>query len=179
MLIYHDAAGKITLTLKGDPDHAPAGTHIEVSDDTDVSEPGSLSVIDGVLVETDITPHKTSAVGVVNLVMNSVRSKYITNIAGQESIYRIKYEEAVAYIAADPEPADLTDYIYMAKEVGVTAPTALELAQVYLNLDAQWRALGALLEEIRIATIASIRAATTKEEIWLIVDGFHTEIGVF
>lgn len=179
MLIYHDAAGKILHTINGFPDVPPAGGYIEVSDDTDVSELTALSVIDGVLTETDIEPYKRSAVNQVNSEMNQVRLLFISDIVGQEMIYTSKEEEARAYIAADPEPTDLTEYPFLAGEIGSTGATAYEVAQVYLNLSMQWRQVGSQLESLRIGTNTAIENATTKTGIEAIMTGFETQLGAF
>lgn len=179
MLIYHNAAGKVLHTLNGFPKTPPAGDYVEVPDDTDVSELAALSVIGGVLTETDIAPYKKSAVDRVNSEINDVRKQFITDISGQQMIYTSKEQEAIAFLAAVPEPTDLTEYPFLAGEIGSTGDTAAQVAQIYLNLSMQWRQVGSQLESIRIGTNVAIESAATKAEIQQIMVGFETQMGAF
>jgi hypothetical protein len=117
----------------------------------------------------ELAAYKADAITKLNEMSEQVRSKFITTIAGQEMIYLMKEREATAYMAADPEPVDLTDYPFIAGEVGTTGQTAYEVAQVILNLADLWRVVGASLEQVRITTLAGIQAATSKGEVDQIV----------
>ena len=50
-------------------------------------------------------------------------------------------------------------YPLIAAEVGVTAPTARELAQVWVNVSVYWRSIAARIEGVRMRAIARIEAA--------------------
>lgn len=101
--------------------------------------------------------------------ITAARRLYITTLPGQEMIYQAKENEAKAYLVLDPEPADLDEFPMLAAEVGVTAPTAYELAQIWLNMAAQWRAVAADLENLRLTAREEIDNATTVAELDQIV----------
>jgi hypothetical protein len=105
-----------------------------------------------------------------------VRQQYITDLPGQDAIYEAKRQEAIAYLAESPEPATLIEYPMIAAEVGTTAPTAHELAQLWLNMNVQWKTIAATLESIRVPANASIDAATTTTEIEAILAQFEADI---
>ena len=104
---------------------------------------------------------KAEAIERVTRRVDAARRLFITPIAGQEMIYLGKEAEARAYLSAEPEPVDLTDYPFIASEVGVTAPDAHGVAQVYLNLATQWRGIGSALEGIRLSAGANINSSTS------------------
>lgn len=115
----------------------------------------------------------------INTAVGKKRGKYITPIPGQEMIYKDKEEEAKLYVAESPEPATLEDYPWIEKEIGVTAPTAYELAQVWLNMAAQWRYVGPLLENLRLSSVNAISAATSKAEMDAIMSSFEANLDLF
>jgi hypothetical protein len=53
------------------------------------------------------------------------------------------------YVAMDPLPQTLDDFPLMAAEVMITAPDAWQLAQVWLNMRAHLRLVGAQSERVR------------------------------
>ena len=108
-----------------------------------------------------LASEKRSAVAGVNRMIDQARRLFITPIVGQEMIYLEKGAEALRFVNADPEPTDLTDYPFIAAEVGVTATTAYEVAQLYLNLGAQWRFIGAALENLRLSSTSAVNASTS------------------
>ena len=95
--------------------------------------------------------------------ISDARTAMITLLPGQEMIYLAKEAEARDWLAAD-DP-DLADYTLLAAEVGITAPTAGELAQLWLNMGALWRGAAARLEALRMTVCAAIAAAETPEEV--------------
>ena len=100
---------------------------------------------------------KGRAVARINEVSGSMRAQYVTVIPGQEMIYLAKEAEAARYLA-DPAP-DLADYPMISAEVGLTAPTAYELAQLWVNMSDLWRGIAAQIETWRLGTIAQIETA--------------------
>jgi hypothetical protein len=98
-----------------------------------------------------------------------VRQRYVTDLPGQEMIYLRKEQEAAAYLSADPEPSTLVDFPFIAAEVGITAPTAFEVAQIYANLANIWKSLGAYLETARMQAKYAITASTTVPEAYAVV----------
>ena len=109
----------------------------------------------------ELTEHQNRTVAAINSAVGDVRAMYITVAPGQEMIYQAKEAEAKDFVAQPTTPTDLTPYPFIAAEVGTTAPDAPSVAQVFLNLADQWRALGARLEQARIHFIDQVRAQTT------------------
>lgn len=100
---------------------------------------------------------KARAVARVNDAASSLRGQYITVIPGQEMIYLAKEAEAVRYLAETP--ATLDGFPMLAAEVGITAPTAYELAQLWANMSALWRGIAAQIETARLGAIYQIETA--------------------
>ena len=96
--------------------------------------------------------------------VSAVRLTYITDIPGQEMIYLRKEAEARAWLAA-LLPPNLSDYPMLSAEVGITAPDADALAQVWLNMAQLMTYAAAALEHIRLSAAAAIQAATSASEI--------------
>ncbi|MDD2870141.1 hypothetical protein [Neomegalonema sp.] len=93
----------------------------------------------------------------------AARASLITILPGQEMIYLAKEAEALDWVSA-PSP-DLADHPLLSAEVGVTAETADQLAQLWMNMGALWRAAAAQLEALRLTVGAAIAAAQTIEEV--------------
>lgn len=100
---------------------------------------------------------KARAAARINSAASNLRSHYITAIPGQEMIYLAKEAEAVRYLAEAPETLD--GYPLLAAEVGITAPTAYQLAQLWANMSALWRGVAAQIEAVRMTAIYAIEAA--------------------
>jgi hypothetical protein len=100
---------------------------------------------------------RMAAVWHVNAACSAVRAQYVTPITGQELTYMMKMSDARAYLV-DPAP-DLANYPYIAGEVGLTAETPEQVAQVFLNLWERLRDVSARVETHRLSHIARIEAA--------------------
>lgn len=111
----------------------------------------------------DLAAAKSAAVAAVNGAAGLARLRFVTDAPGQSMTYAAKQAEALAWIAA-AQPADLTDYPWLAAEVGITAPTAAALASLWLTMAAQWAAAGSQIEAVRMTAISAIGAATTEAE---------------
>ena len=109
----------------------------------------------------------------VNEVIGNIRLLYITDAPGQEMIYSAKEAEAIAFLAEDPAPTDLTPYPFIAAEVGSTASTATEVATVFSTLAAQWRAVGATLEGIRIEATSAFTNGGDVEDLTTALSDFY------
>lgn len=103
--------------------------------------------------------------------ISTVRLRYITDIPGQEALYARKAKMAADYLALTPEPATLDGFYLIEKEVGITAPTAQQLCQMWLNLDALWEVIGGDLEEVRMTANVAIDAAVDRAA----VDNIYTQ----
>jgi hypothetical protein len=80
----------------------------------------------------------------------------VTDIPGQMAIYQAKEAEARAWLA-DAAP-QLADYPLIAAEVGITAPTGSELAQLWLNMAHIFRLAAAASERARMQALAAVDA---------------------
>ncbi|MFD1792066.1 hypothetical protein ACFSE0_10500 [Ochrobactrum teleogrylli] len=96
------------------------------------------------------------------------RLKYITPGAGQAMTYQQKVTEAQAFKAASNPQA--SDYPILSSEVGITAETLSEVADVVLTAFAQWQQIGAMIESIRLGAKRDIDAAEDEAEARAIVD---------
>ncbi|MFN3575361.1 MAG: hypothetical protein ACK4TJ_00015 [Tabrizicola sp.] len=107
----------------------------------------------------------------VNDRIEALRRRLYTAIAGQDALYLEKRAEALAYVRESEmsgEPKDLTDYPLIAGEVGITAPTAWQLSQIWLHLSDRCKAVGAATETARMRAMVAIETApdlTTLERI--------------
>lgn len=98
----------------------------------------------------------------INIRVGDLRRRIYTDIPGQDAMYLEKRAEAVAYVAearGRGEPATLADYPLLANEVGLTAPTAWTLAQLWLNLSDQFKRVGAATERLRMQAQIDISTA--------------------
>lgn len=93
--------------------------------------------------------------------ITAARSALVTTLPAQDMIYLAKEAEAAAWVAADAP--DLADYPLLSAEVGISAPDADQLAQLWLNMSSMWRAAAAQLEALRLSRGAQIDAAETPE----------------
>ena len=112
----------------------------------------------------DMAFERTQARQYAAMFVDQARRRYITVIPGQDMVYGAKEDEARSYVAAG-SPGDLTTYPMLAAEVGLTAETPDQLAQLWLNMAAIWRQVAAALEPIRLHANASIGSAETKAEL--------------
>lgn len=173
--LYHDADGRplFTMAHSGPLPRWPDGDWIEIGAAPD----GALSdwqVVEGALVRVSIEGARVAAIGRINAAAGAIRRAYVTELPGQEMVYLQKEAEAVAFLSdADPDPAD---YPFLAAEVGATADTLENVAQVYLNMAALFRQVGAALEHLRLGAIAAVESATTAAGIEAALATFTTDL---
>lgn len=153
---------RILWTAKGDRDDLTEGkaNWIEVADQALETLDGWV-VEGGALVLADLTAYRREAIARINEAAGQTRLQFITDIPGQQMLYQAKEQEAAAYLAESPAPADLSNYPLMAAEVGpgLTALTPLDLAQTWLAMAAQWRGVAATIENIRLSHVYIIEQA--------------------
>lgn len=92
------------------------------------------------------------------------RARFAT--PGKHTIYDKKLQEGLRYldaVAAGKTPADLSKYPYMAREVGPgkTAATAVDLANLWVAMNAAWEQVSPVIEDVSITAKARAKAATT------------------
>ena len=163
MYVFYDSEGLVTFTASGDPSIVEGRSDWVEIPEQELGDLFGWRVIEGELVLVDITQNKLQAKDLVNKRIGETRIKYITNIPGQDPIYLKKEQEARDYIA-DPDP-NMANYPFLSAEVGITAPEAYQLAQVWLYMANAWNPLAAMLEGLRMSTLNSVDAATTITEI--------------
>lgn len=96
------------------------------------------------------------------------RLKYITPGNGQAMTYQQKVTEAQAFKTATyPQTSD---YPILSSEVGITAETLDDVANVVLAAFAQWQQIGAMIESIRLGAKRDIDAAEDEAAARAIVD---------
>jgi hypothetical protein len=108
---------------------------------------------------------RADAISAINEAAAKARLRYITDLPGQQMIYLAKQDEATAYLAANHEPATLAAFPFLAAEVGITAPTAYELAQIWLNMAALWISVATQIERQRMVEIKLIQSMTDAEAV--------------
>lgn len=112
------------------------------------------AAVDKVLSLDDI---KSSLKAGVDDAAETDRLKYITPGTGQAMTYQQKVSEAQTFKAATSPQA--SDYPILSSEVGITAETLDEVADVVLAAFAQWQQIGAMIEAIRLGAKRDIEAA--------------------
>ncbi|TMV79969.1 hypothetical protein FGG78_25645 [Thioclava sp. BHET1] len=172
------SSGPITHTL--DCEHSAllarlSGSYIEV--DAIEGELSAYAVQAGALVLVDLSEEKSAAINRINAASGAARLQFVTSLPGQDMIYLRKEQEAISYLAQDPAPADLTDYPLLAAEVGITASTAYQLAQLWLNMKQIWTSAAAEIEKARMQAADEINAATTVADIQAVVASFSASAG--
>jgi hypothetical protein len=113
---------------------------------------------------------KGQGIALINFYIGETRKRFITSIPGQDMIYLEKEREAKDYLALEEEPETLQDFPFIAADVGVTAPTPFQVAQVYMNLASAWKVIGPQLEYLRLTTIKAVNEETSTTRIKLIVE---------
>ncbi len=117
-----------------------------------------------------LTEAKTAARARLFAEVEAICRLLVTPLPGQDMIYLAKQAEARAWIA-DPVP-NPTDYPLLCAEVGITAPDAHSLAQLWLNMAALMISEGARLEALRLSVGNAIDAAQTVEDVEAEIHGF-------
>lgn len=101
----------------------------------------------------------------VDQAASEVRARFAT--ATKHQIYADKRNEAERFLLAvesGVEP-DAAQYPYLSAETGLSAATMLDLAYMWLAMDAAWKGVAALIEEITIAAKLRISQAKDQAEI--------------
>lgn len=165
------------IGMAGDSKDLPSGA-VWLPDHIGLLDTGRWALIDGVWTDVGLVPDpvvppeviaaerlaaaRRDGIDLINTEAGRLRSLFLTDIPGQQLVYQDKEREAVRYMAEVDAAAtpDLTTYHWLPKEVGITAPTAYEIVQIWLNMAALWRWIGPLIEEVRLATIAQIEGTS-------------------
>lgn len=90
------------------------------------------------------------------------RLRYITGGSGQAMTYQQKAQEAAEVLAlVGSGEIDESQFPLLSAEVGITAPTLIEVAQVVDYAYQTWRVVGAQIEALRLGGKASVSTAST------------------
>ena len=101
----------------------------------------------------------------IDQVASEVRARFATS--DKHQIYSDKRNEAERFldaIGSGDEP-DAAQYPYLSAETGVSAATMLDLAYIWLSMDAAWKGVAALIEKITIDAKIRIRQGRNEAEI--------------
>lgn len=105
--------------------------------------------------------------------IDAVSAAIRTRFAGRDKhqIYADKREEADRYLKASagnkvPDPAD---YPYLSAEVGITAVTMTDLANLWISMDRSWKRVAASIERISLGAKSQVRVAAGPPQIEAIV----------
>jgi hypothetical protein len=110
--------------------------------------------------ETALAVAKDAALLAVTERISFVRLQFITDIPGQELVYKYKAEQAQDYIDFGL-PADLTNYPLIAAEIGTSSgATAADVANTFLAREAQLQQIATVMEGVRRVFIDALDVAT-------------------
>ena len=117
----------------------------------------------------------------VDQIAEAKRAEYLTLTGGQDTIYVIKYDEAVAFLAAGGNADDVDDYPYVkaewdAMEIVNANKTPAEVAQDIIDKRNQCVALGAEIERERRSAKERVLREDTQSMIDDIVEYARTQI---
>ncbi|KAB2773244.1 hypothetical protein F9L00_24835 [Brucella anthropi] len=121
-----------------------------------------------VAVEVPLSAVKDALKAQIDALAETERLKYITPGNGQAMTYQQKVAEAQAFKTATNPKA--TDYPILSSEVGITAETLAEVADIVLAAFAQWQQIGAAIEAIRLGAKRDIDAAEDETSARAIVE---------
>ena len=116
----------------------------------------------------DLEKRRGDVMSALNRSIQQQRTAFVTDLPGQDMIYLRKEDEGRQYIALATEPETLDDFPMIAAEVGITAPTAYQVAVIWVQLASMWVAAAAQLEHYRLSTGAEIAAAADFDALDLI-----------
>lgn len=127
----------------------------------------------------DLAQEKQLRLREITLLREKARLPYITDIAGQDALYMTKLEEsrwlmqdeAQGIIDHRPE-----DYPSLYPEVGTTADSLYEVAQVVLNKNWYWRPLCGEIDRACFQASDAVEHASSEKEIAEIVENLKTSL---
>lgn len=123
-----------------------------------------------------LADQKAAAIADINKAVGEIRLRFITDLPGQQIIYARKESEARTYLALDKQPENLSGFPLLAAEVGLTAPDAYQLAQLWLNMSDQWAYVASVLENARLATGIAVSICQSVEQIEATLLSFTTSM---
>lgn len=175
---YEISTGNILYTVQDDavPFESEDRAFVYISKG-DAQILSGRKVVDGVIVLVSLASQKANAIASLHNAVATARREFVTDLPGQEMIYLDKLTEARAYLT-DPAP-NLADYPAIVAELGVTAETPYELAQLWLNMSAMWKFVSANIESIRLMAVNAINVAASEAEINAILSAAESDLEGF
>ncbi|MBP2566797.1 hypothetical protein J2766_003394 [Agrobacterium tumefaciens] len=133
---------------------------------------GGFQIVDAPIVEDpdpdanlDLDQWKAKLISKIDADAENARLHYITGGAGQAMTYQQKAQEAVAVLALiGSGEIDPSGFPLLAAEIGITAPSLIEVAQVVNAAHQGWRVVGAEIEALRLGGKSAVSAASTIPE---------------
>jgi len=113
----------------------------------------------------------------VNTLAEQARQKLVTPGAGMMEVYKLKYDESAAYIAAG-YPVDDTAYPMIATEASAAGTTTKAIADLVLATRNAWFAALGTIEAERSKAKVKISSETTNAGFKKIVDVFKLAVGL-
>jgi hypothetical protein len=116
-----------------------------------------------VLATKTLAPLKAAAIRKIDIEAEQVRLRVLTPGAGQALVYEAKRREASEFKHAHDtgQNPNVAQYPLVQAEIGITAPTAIEVAQTILALAQQWSSFAGLIEAARLGAKRAVELATT------------------
>ncbi|MND22672.1 hypothetical protein D3C80_130550 [compost metagenome] len=112
----------------------------------------------------DLEQWKSKLIGKIDADAETARLRYITAGSGQAMTYQQKAQEAAEVLAlVGSGDIDASHFPLLSAEVGITALTLIEVAQVVDYAYQTWRFVGARIEALRLGGKAAVSAAQTIE----------------
>ena len=108
--------------------------------------------------------------------VSAARLEVATNLPFQNEAYKLKREEAVAFLGISPTPTDLTPYPLLASISVDRGMTPSALAQLWLDNNDDWIPFLKATETLRDGAKFKVNAATTKAEIDAALATFNTTL---
>lgn len=109
---------------------------------------------------------------IIDRAAGASRLEFITDVPGQNMVYKEKAEEAIAYMAiinASGTPNDV-DYPHIAAEVGISGIDMVAVATTFIAKAGEWKALSAFIEGQRVGAKQQISAAADEAAIRTIIN---------
>ena len=126
-------------------------------------------------LKKNLTPLRDRAYVYIDTAVENARMKVVTPGSGQAMAYQQKYEDALLFLSNPGIDPGEVPHVYA--EVGITAPTAAEVAQVVVNLRSLWRNVSAQLEHLRLAGKKGVELAENEDDIDAAIAGVVASLG--
>ncbi len=105
----------------------------------------------------------------IDVAANATRMRFAT--PDMHQIYSDKRNEAERYLKllAEGTGPDMGDFPYLSAEIGITAETASDVANLWIYMNQQWQTIASIIEQIRLGFKGQVREAASQQHIDAIV----------